>query len=55
MSEQKKNIRSSNPEDVAARLVSSINNVGTLPKVVYKGNDALRICENLNKGENKPE
>jgi hypothetical protein len=52
-SEQKKNTSSPNPEDVAAILASSIDNVVTLPKAVYKGNDALKICEELKKGENQ--
>jgi len=52
-SEQKKNTSSPNPKDVAAILTSSINNVGTSPKTIYKGYDALKICEEIKKGENQ--
>lgn len=54
-SEQKENSNSSNAGEAAAKLRSSITNVKTLPKEVYKGYDALKMQENLKKGENKTE
>jgi len=42
MSEEKKSSKTVNPEDVAKQLQTSIRNVGTLPKGIYRMTEAKK-------------
>ena len=53
MTEEKKNEKSASAAEMSMRLKSSITNVATLPKRVYKEADAFKIKESSSKEENE--